>query len=101
MIDQQTIDRCDVGLAELAINHGSLLFRKSTGRDAPSLNTPGELLCLHLGIPEPIPYWAERALEGHHGTPEQLVQALRELAKEKPPLRNRSFEPDFRLGETE
>ncbi len=80
MSDQKTIDRVAVGLAELEINQSNLLFRKSTGRGAPSLNTPGELLCLHLGIPKPIPDWAKRALEEHQGTPEELVATLRELA---------------------
>ena len=42
-----------------------------------------------LGIPEPVSDStldrARRVLEEHHGTPEQLVQALRKLAKAEGP----------------
>lgn len=67
MIDEQTIDRVCVGLVNLAVEIG---------------DEPCRLLFLLLGIPEPIPAWVEHALYDHHGTPEELVAALRELAVE-------------------
>jgi hypothetical protein len=77
-VDQKTIDRVCVGLADLAITarDGLRLISPSLSQGPYALT----LLCDLLGIPEPIPDWAERALEGHHGTPEELVAALRELA---------------------
>ena len=66
MTDQQTIDRVAVGLAELAIEWPNV--------------TRLTLLCLLLGIHEPISKWAIKALADHTGTPEELVAKLRELA---------------------
>lgn len=82
MTDQQTIDRVCIGLAYWAIDRRD--HARFVGEDAallPGIMTYPLLLDL-LGIPEPIPDWAEHALAGHNGTPEELVAALRELATE-------------------
>ena len=80
MPDQQTIDRVCVGLAALAVIERDLCREHAA---LPPLSTsPYTLLCLLLDIPEPIPEWAERALDEHQRTPELLVAALRELADE-------------------
>lgn len=86
--DQKTIDRVCVGLADLALQeHSSRTSHIRVADEVVCLGIPASFgfLCLLLGIPEPIPDWAERALEGHHGRPEQLVEKLRELAGGKSP----------------
>lgn len=82
MPDQQTIDRIDracVGLAEIGLCINDLTGLRCVG-NMPSVGVYTVLLML-LDIPtQPIPDWAERALEEHAGPPEELVETLRELA---------------------
>ena len=83
MPDQKTIDRVCVGLAEMTSQEMAWRrHRIETHLDGPWVAPPFayHLLCLSLDIPEPIPDWAEHALESHTGTPEELVATLRELA---------------------
>lgn len=83
MIDQQTIDRVCVGLADLAIDahQAARLFGDSVAYHHKS--TAYRVLLDLIGCDlyeDHIPEWAERALDDHSGTPEELVAALRELA---------------------
>ncbi len=83
MPDQKTIDRVAVGLAELAIRHRDCdrrIHRDVGIKTPPPGSSHFGFLCPLIGLPEPIPDWAKRALEEHQGTPEELVATLRELA---------------------
>lgn len=79
----ETIDSVCVGLAECAMGALEILRRTGLhGMPHHKRTIPGEygLLCLLLGIPEPMPDWATSALETHQDTPENLVKALRQMA---------------------
>ena len=94
-IDQKTIDRIDrvaVGLAAMAIRHRDCdrrIHRDVGIKTPPPGSSHFGFLCPLIGLPEPIPAWAKRALEGHHGTPKELVAALRELAVNNRPIESR------------
>ncbi len=83
MSDQKTIDRVCVELAELAIRQREFCRRRyyhpGETRDYPSFQAIDVLLRL-FDISTENNGAGGSALESHDGTPEQLVQALRELA---------------------
>lgn len=74
------IERVAEGLAAWAIDRRD--HAKFIGCDRGRLPGPDSLplLLTLLGIPvDPMPDWAQEALDGHHGTPASLVDALRRL----------------------
>lgn len=85
MPDQQTIDRVAVGLAEITLTDRQLDRHLGAPEDMGDPR-PYRLLVQLIGWRVDdgmeIPIVAQEALEGHHGTPEELVAVLRGLAVE-------------------
>lgn len=78
----EAIERVAEGSAESAMILDSMRrkHRELTGEDHSVPPRHLRLLLTLLGIPvDPMPNWAQDALDGHHGTPAELVDALRQL----------------------